>query len=74
MESIQIILVIVIVSLTLLLVIVGIQVLFIIAGVKRILRKIESKVDATDMIDRKFVEEKVRGVTFFLKKLRSAFR
>jgi hypothetical protein len=70
MESIQIILVIVIVSLTLLLVIVGIQVIFIIAGVKRVLRKLESKIDATDMIDREFVEEKVKGVKAFFKRFR----
>ena len=68
MEAIQIILVVAIVSLTLLLLVVGIQVMFIIAGVRRVLRKLESKIDATDMIDREFVEEKVRGIRQFLKK------
>jgi len=42
--------------------------MFIIAGVRRVLRKLESKIDATDMIDREFVEEKVRGIRQFLKK------
>ena len=70
MEAIQIILVVVIVSLTLLLLVVGIQVMFIIAGVRRVLRKLESKIDATDMIDREFVEEKVRGIQAFFKRFR----
>jgi hypothetical protein len=70
MESIQIILVIVIVSLTALLIIVGIQVVFIIAAVKRVLQKLESKIDATDMIDKEFVEGKVRGLRAFFKKFK----
>jgi hypothetical protein len=68
MEGIQILLIVVVVTLTMLLVLVGVQVLLVIFGVKRILRKIEQKVDLSDSIDAKFVEAQVRGVRDFFKK------
>lgn len=68
MSGIQILLIIVIVTLTMLLVIVGVQVVFIITGVRRILRKVEAKIDGSEMIDRKFVVEQVKGTRDFVKK------
>jgi hypothetical protein len=67
MEGIQILLIIVVVTLTMLLVFVGVQVLLVIFGIKRILKKVEQKIDLSDAIDAKFVSEQARGIKNFIK-------
>jgi small-conductance mechanosensitive channel len=68
MDGIQTVLVVVIVTLTLLLLLVGIQVFLITLGIRRILQKIEEKVDQSDLFTQDGVRESVGNIRDFVRK------
>lgn len=67
MSGLQILLIIVIVSLTLLLVIVGMQVLFIILAIRRVIQKVEGMLEGKERIEDVVTRERVRNVANYIR-------
>lgn len=68
MDALQTILIIVIVSLTLLLLLVGTQVLLIVIAARRLLTKIEQKIDGADLLTQDNVRDAIVKIKAFLRK------
>lgn len=67
MSGLQILLIVVIVSLTMLLVIVGLQVLFIILSIKRVVGKVEGMLDGKDRIEDVVTKERMQKVMNYIR-------
>ncbi len=67
MSGLQILLIVVVVSLTMLLVIVGVQVLFIILAIKRVIGKVESMLEGKDRIEDVVTKERVQKVMNYVR-------
>lgn len=67
MNGLQILLIVVIVTLTILLLVIGIQIFFIIAGIRKVIRKVNAMLEGKEGLDEVVTRQRVRNVLIYFK-------